>query len=183
VAPGRGRRAERHAVDDCGLYNGFGRYEHALVAAQPTSEHAEELLFCDRSLIELIEAAALSRKPERAAAAVERLSEATRAGGTEWALGIEPARERCRAENDAAERLYREAIDRFGRTRLRVELARAHLLSALGLDPVDLRLRNRADADARGSMVQRRSGGLPSPWGRAVRVAAARTDVALTPRR
>jgi xanthine dehydrogenase YagR molybdenum-binding subunit len=65
------------------------------------------------------------------------------------------ARDRTRAralqsENDAAERLFREAIDRFGRTRLRVELARAHLLSALGLDPADLRLRNRAEADARG---------------------------------
>ncbi len=38
---------------------------------------------------------------------------------------------RCRAllsEGEAAERLYREAIDALGRTRVRVELARAHLL-------------------------------------------------------
>ena len=44
------------------------------------------------------------------------------------ALGIEA---RCRAllsDGAAAERLYREAIDRLGRTRLRPELARAHLL-------------------------------------------------------
>ena len=32
------------------------------------------------------------------------------------------------SENEAAERLYRGAIDRLGRTRLRPELARAHLL-------------------------------------------------------
>ena len=47
---------------------------------------------------------------------------------TEWALGEEA---RCRAllgDGDAAENLYREAIDRLGRTRIRVQLARAHLL-------------------------------------------------------
>ena len=32
------------------------------------------------------------------------------------------------SEGEIAERLYREAIERFGRTRLRPELARAHLL-------------------------------------------------------
>jgi DNA-binding CsgD family transcriptional regulator len=32
------------------------------------------------------------------------------------------------SEGEAAERLYREAIERLGRTRVRLELARAHLL-------------------------------------------------------
>ena len=57
-----------------------------------------------------------------------RLAEITRAGGTDFGLGIEA---RCRAllsVPEAAEGLYREAIDRLGRTRLRPELARAHLL-------------------------------------------------------
>ena len=48
--------------------------------------------------------------------------------GTDFALGIEA---RCRAllsDGEAADELYREAIERLGRTRLRPELARAHLL-------------------------------------------------------
>ena len=60
--------------------------------------------------------------------ALERVAETTRASRTDWGLGIEA---RCRAllsEGDEAESLYREAIERFGRTRIRVQLARAHLL-------------------------------------------------------
>jgi DNA-binding CsgD family transcriptional regulator len=52
----------------------------------------------------------------------------TRASGTDWALGVEA---RCRAllsDGKAAESLYRQAIERLERTRVRVELARAHLL-------------------------------------------------------
>jgi hypothetical protein len=53
--------------------------------------------------------------------------EITRASGTDWALGIE-ARSRALLSDDAeaAERLYREALERLSRTRIRVELARAH---------------------------------------------------------
>ena len=57
-----------------------------------------------------------------------RLAQFTQAGGTDFGLGVEA---RCRAllsDGEAAESLYREAIDRLGRTRLRPELARAHLL-------------------------------------------------------
>jgi hypothetical protein len=52
----------------------------------------------------------------------------TSAAGTDWGLGIEA---RCRAllsEGEAAERLYRESVERLARTRLRPDLARAHLL-------------------------------------------------------
>ena len=47
---------------------------------------------------------------------------------TEWALGIEARVRALLSEGDVAERLYRESIERLGRTRVRVELARAHLL-------------------------------------------------------
>ena len=60
--------------------------------------------------------------------ALTRLAQFTQAGGTDFGLGVEA---RCRAllsGGEAAESLYREAVDRLGRTRLRPELARAHLL-------------------------------------------------------
>jgi DNA-binding CsgD family transcriptional regulator len=77
---------------------------------------------------ELIEAAARTGGTQLALGAVDRLAEITRPGGTDWGLGIEA---RCRAlvsEGQAAEGLYLEAIERLGRTRVRPELARAHLL-------------------------------------------------------
>ena len=52
----------------------------------------------------------------------------TRASGSDWALGIEARSRALVSEDEAAERLYREAIDRLARTRLRMELGRAHLL-------------------------------------------------------
>jgi len=80
------------------------------------------------ALPELVEAAARTGNTEVAAGALERLAETTQAGGTDVGLGLEA---RCRAllsGGTAADELYREAIDRLGRTRLRPELARAHLL-------------------------------------------------------
>ena len=124
------------------LYNGLGRYEDALAAAERASEHSEDLAFFGWGLAELIVAAARSEDFERAAAALERLSEVTRASGTDWALGIEARSRALVSQRDAAERLYREAIERLGRTRVRVELARAHLLYGEWLR----RARRRVDA-------------------------------------
>ena len=50
------------------------------------------------------------------------------ASGTDWALGVEARSRAFLTEEEAAERLYHEAIERLRRTRIRVELARAHLL-------------------------------------------------------
>ncbi|HET6868665.1 MAG TPA: LuxR C-terminal-related transcriptional regulator, partial [Solirubrobacteraceae bacterium] len=79
------------------------------------------------ALVELIVAAVRSGEPERAADALERLSEIARASGSDWALGIEARSRALLSEAEEAERLYREAIERLARTRIRVELARAHL--------------------------------------------------------
>src|SRR4051795_4386783 len=70
------------------LYNGLGRYEKALAAAQRAGAYHDELLFSTWGLVELIEAAVRSGKSEPAADALRRLSEATRASATDWALGI-----------------------------------------------------------------------------------------------
>jgi DNA-binding CsgD family transcriptional regulator len=110
------------------LHNSVGRYEDALAAAERAGGYPQEPVFTNWGLVELIEAAARSGMPERAADALQRLSEATRASGTDWGLGIEARSRALLSDGEAAERLYREAIDRLGRTRVRVELARAHLL-------------------------------------------------------
>ena len=52
----------------------------------------------------------------------------TQAAGTDWALGVQARSRALVSEDEAAEALYREAIERLGRTRVRVELARAHLV-------------------------------------------------------
>jgi DNA-binding CsgD family transcriptional regulator len=51
-----------------------------------------------------------------------------RASGTDWALGVEARSRALLTDGDAADGLYREAIERLGRTRLRLQLARAHLV-------------------------------------------------------
>jgi DNA-binding CsgD family transcriptional regulator len=110
------------------LYNGLGRYEEALAAAQEASAYPQELLFSTWGLVELIEAAVRTGKPEAAADALRRVSDKTRASGTDWALGVEARSSALLSDGEAAETLYREAIETLERTRVRVELARAHLL-------------------------------------------------------
>jgi DNA-binding CsgD family transcriptional regulator len=100
----------------------------ALAAATEASEDTPELFVASWALPELIEAASRSGSPELAAEALERLGEQTRSSGTEWALGIQARSRALLSEGEAAERLYREAIDHLGRTRLRPELARSRLL-------------------------------------------------------
>jgi DNA-binding CsgD family transcriptional regulator len=109
------------------LYNGLGRYETALTAVAPAERFSTEAPAI-WALTELIEAAVRCGQPERARRAFERVQETTAATGTDWGLGIEA---RCRAlisEGDNAEVLYQEALERLGRTRIRVQLARTHLL-------------------------------------------------------
>ncbi|MER6158176.1 AAA family ATPase [Streptomyces sp. NPDC001868] len=113
-----------HAV----LCNGLGQYTEALAAAREAAAHPYEFASPRWGLAELVEAAVRSGLPQAATDALEQLSEATRASGTDWALGVEARSRALLSEGDAAERLHREAIERLARTRVRVELARAHLV-------------------------------------------------------
>ncbi len=110
------------------LMNGLGHYEEALAAAVEASEHTPELFIATWALSELIEAATRTENAELARGALTRLGEQTEACDTDWALGIHARSRALLSDGEAAERLYREAIDRLGRTRLRPDLARAHLL-------------------------------------------------------
>ena len=109
------------------LYNGLANYEVALAAARRASEHDDLGLFA-WALIELVEAATRSREPRLAADALELLAERTRLAGTDWALGVEARSRALLSEGEGAEDLYVEATERLGRCRIRVHLARAHLV-------------------------------------------------------
>lgn len=113
------------------LYNGLGRHKEAAEAADmATREYSSrlEMGIPVWALAEYVEATARTGSPERAADAFARLAELTRASGTDWASGIE-ARSRALLSDEAqAERHYRQALEAFGRTRLRGESARAHLV-------------------------------------------------------
>ena len=109
------------------LYNGLGRYDEALAAAERVCEY-DDVGVLGWELAELIEAAVRSGQPARASEPLRRLSETTRASGTDWALGTEARSRALLSEGETAEHCYREAIERLGRTRMRPALARAHLL-------------------------------------------------------
>jgi DNA-binding CsgD family transcriptional regulator len=110
------------------LHNGLARYDVALAAAERAAEDPHELWFSPWTMVELLEAATRTGREERGANALEVLSETTQASGTPWARGIEARSRALLGEGDAAETLYREAIDHLRPTRLRVDLARGHLL-------------------------------------------------------
>jgi DNA-binding CsgD family transcriptional regulator len=110
------------------LYNGLARYDEAASAARRATSNTFEPWVSTFALAELVEAAARGSQDELAREALVRLAATTQPSGTEFALGIEA---RCRAlvsEGLTADDLYREAIERLGRTQLRPELARARLV-------------------------------------------------------
>jgi DNA-binding CsgD family transcriptional regulator len=110
------------------LYNGLGRYEKALEEARQASEQQPELYVSAWALPELIEAASRTGQTQVAADALDRLAEATSISQTDWGRGIHARSRALLSDGEDADASYREAIERLGRTPLRPELARAHLL-------------------------------------------------------
>jgi DNA-binding CsgD family transcriptional regulator len=109
-------------------YNGLGRYDEALAAAERAAADPHGLGVSPWVLSDIIEAAARGGHPERAVEPLERLAEIAEASGTEWVLAVHARSQALFSEGETAERLYREAIERLARTRVRVSLARAHLV-------------------------------------------------------
>jgi DNA-binding CsgD family transcriptional regulator len=127
IARGEGRTIGAGDYAAAVLYNGLGRYADALAAAGRFSDQPEELVFSSWGSFEVIEAAARTGRSDRAADELGQLSEGTRAAGTDWALGVEAHARALLSEDEVAEDLYREAIERLTSTRVRAWLARAHL--------------------------------------------------------
>jgi DNA-binding CsgD family transcriptional regulator/tetratricopeptide (TPR) repeat protein len=109
------------------LYNGLGRHDAARDAAWEAFR-PDPIGYGTYLVPELAEAA--SRTADRALleSALEWLSERTRVISSGWASGIEARVRALLSEGELAERLYRESLAHLSRTRVRVELARTHLL-------------------------------------------------------
>ena len=109
------------------LYNGLGHHDAACDAAREAFQRdpvGHGLLVVP----ELAEAA--SRTGDRALleSALKWLSERTRVINSEWAFGIEARVRALLTEGEVADRLYRESIAHLVGARVRLELARSHLL-------------------------------------------------------
>jgi DNA-binding CsgD family transcriptional regulator len=108
------------------LNNGLRRYDLAAKAALAAST-AGELAISPWALAELAEAATRAGQPERAEAAGDQLSSMAAASGTAWARGIAARSQALTREGNAAEDLYREALDLLEKTRMTTQLARTRL--------------------------------------------------------
>jgi DNA-binding CsgD family transcriptional regulator len=124
------------------FHNGHGQYEKALADARRACEH-EDIITYGWALAEWVEAGVRAGSLDEAAGALDRLSERTRASGTEWALGVEA---RCRALLSNDEASYQESTERLARSRASVELARSQLCYGEWLRRVNRR------SDARGPL-------------------------------
>ena len=109
------------------LHNGLGRYDEAFAETSKAREHSN-VYSTLVVLPELIEAATRTGHPQAAADALAELAATTQAAGTDYGLGIEARSRALVSDGPAAEEWYREAVDRLGRTQLRTETARAHLV-------------------------------------------------------
>ena len=109
------------------LHNGLGRHDTARDAAWRAFD-TDPVGRGPFLVPELAEAASRTGDVALLGSVLEWVSERARVTPTEWALGIEARVRALLSEGDVADALYRESIARLGRTRLRVELARGHLL-------------------------------------------------------
>ena len=110
------------------LYNGLARYDEAVAAARQVTADDIDPYPNMWALPELVEAAARLGETDLARKALDRLAEMTHPAGTDWGLATEARSRALLSDGEHAQLLYREAIERFGRTGLRPELARAHLV-------------------------------------------------------
>ena len=127
TARGMGRLVSLADYASSVLYNGLGRHDAARDTARRAFER-DQVGYGPFVVPELAEAASRTGDTALVRAALQWLSERTRVTPTDWALGIEARVRALLSEGESAESCYRESIAWLGRTRVRAELARAHLL-------------------------------------------------------
>ncbi|HET6988986.1 MAG TPA: LuxR C-terminal-related transcriptional regulator, partial [Kribbella sp.] len=111
------------------LHNSLGQYAEAYDAATRAAEQPPLMAVEPWAVLaELVEAATRIDEDQAAEDAFARLAETTQATRTEWGLGVEDLCHALLTRDQSAETLYRQAIERLSATRIRGELARAHLL-------------------------------------------------------
>ncbi len=126
TAKGEGRLLGISGYAAAVLYNGLGRYDEALAAAQTACEY-HDMGFYGWCLLELVEAAVRTGRRDAAQDAVHRLEAGAGASGTDWGLGTLASARALLAVDDDADALFKEAIERLGRCGVGVQLARTHL--------------------------------------------------------
>jgi DNA-binding CsgD family transcriptional regulator len=109
------------------LHNGLGHHDAARDAAWRGFER-DPMGYASFLVSELAEAASRTGEVALVKTALEWLSNRASVTPTDWSLGMEARVRALLSEGDDIEGLYRESIERLGRTRLRIELARGHLL-------------------------------------------------------
>ena len=110
------------------FHNGLGDFARARDAAARSALNGTETAFAAWSLSELVEAAVRCGDRAEAERALDRLVRTTGPSGTAWGSGTEARSRALLAEGEKADQLYREAIDRLGRSNGVVASARAHLV-------------------------------------------------------
>ncbi|HTI77243.1 MAG TPA: AAA family ATPase [Mycobacterium sp.] len=126
AARGEGRLLGLTGYAAAVLYNGLGRYAEAAAAARDACQY-EDLGFHGWCLFELVEAATRTGDAATATATAAQFEAQAGASGTDWRLGAVANARALVADDDHADELYTEAVERLRRTRVVVHLARAHL--------------------------------------------------------
>jgi len=109
------------------LYNGLGRHDAARDAALRAFERGD-LGYEPFVVTELAEAASRTHDLALDSTLLQLMTERSGTTPTEWALGTEACLRAMASDGETAKACYQESIDRLGRTRMRAQLARTHLL-------------------------------------------------------
>jgi DNA-binding CsgD family transcriptional regulator len=110
------------------LNNGTGRYEEALATASPSDADLPGVLVSTWMLSERIEAATRCGRTDDAKSALQRFERDANTGHSDWRLGIEARLRAMLSDGNDAECWYRDSIACLGRTAIRAELGRSHLV-------------------------------------------------------
>ena len=124
---GSGRLASEAAYASAVLHNGRSQHGTARDVAWELFER-DELAFGPLIIPELAEAAARTGEAAAVTAALDWMSERTRARPNDWMLGIEAQIRALLSDGEGADSCYQKSIERLSRTPIRPQLARTRLL-------------------------------------------------------